>query len=318
MSGALLQMTGPVVDLLYEVAALPASGEEAVVTGFAMEPGGGFNAMVAARAAGMAVICGGTLGTGPFADLVRQGLAAHDIVLARPPDGARDTGCCTVLIEPSGERSFVAAEGAEGYMRPADLAGIDMAPVGWVLMSGYSLHYAGARVALSDWTRSVRAPVIFDPSPLVAELSADVLRPVLGRATWISANRREAAFLTGLDDPRAAARALADGRPADGRATCGAVVRDGASGCVVAWGGAGGASSGARQIPPHPVRAIDTNGAGDTHIGSFVARLAETGDPIAAARYANVAAALSTTRKGPATAPARATVDRILTESPAG
>jgi len=51
-------------------------------------------------------------------------------------------------------------------------------------------------------------------------------------------------------------------------------------------------------VPPYPVQPLDATGAGDCFGGSFVARLAAGDDPFAAARYANVAAALSTTGFG--------------------
>jgi 2-dehydro-3-deoxygluconokinase len=58
-----------------------------------------------------------------------------------------------------------------------------------------------------------------------------------------------------------------------------------------------------RKIPiaPRHVEAIDATGAGDTFDGSFLARLIEGDDPETAARYANVAAALSTTGYGAVT-----------------
>ena len=62
----------------------------------------------------------------------------------------------------------------------------------------------------------------------------------------------------------------------------------------------------------HPVHAIDTNGAGDAHVGSFIAALARGARPAAAARHANVAAALATTREGPATALDRAAVEHAM------
>lgn len=299
---ALLQMSGPVVDLIYRVTALPVSGEEAEVEDFMLSPGGGYNAMVAARQAGMMVRCGGSVGTGPLAQIVRTGLERYGIDTPRPVDPAHDQGCCTVLIEPSGERSFVASEGAEGYLTGADLAALPLAGCGWILVSGYTLHYRGARDALARWLGA--APdlpaLVFDPSPLVAALRPEHLKPALDRAAWISANRREAAHLTGHDDPIEAARALVPGR------TGGALVRDGAAGCVLAT------SDTCRRIPPHAVTPKDTNGAGDAHIGSFIARLDATGDAEHAAHYANVAAALSTTTYGPATAPAAAEVARVL------
>jgi len=55
------------------------------------------------------------------------------------------------------------------------------------------------------------------------------------------------------------------------------------------------------RIRPHHVDAVDATGAGDTFDGSFLARLLEGDDAETAARYANVAAALSTTGYGAVT-----------------
>lgn len=52
------------------------------------------------------------------------------------------------------------------------------------------------------------------------------------------------------------------------------------------------------MVAPYPVDAIDATGAGDCFGGSFVARLAAGDNPFDAARYANIAAALSTTGYG--------------------
>ncbi len=59
------------------------------------------------------------------------------------------------------------------------------------------------------------------------------------------------------------------------------------------------ASADARvRIPPHQVVAVDATGAGDTLCGSFLARVLAGDEPAAAARYANVAAALKCTGYG--------------------
>ncbi len=55
------------------------------------------------------------------------------------------------------------------------------------------------------------------------------------------------------------------------------------------------------RIAPHRVDALDATGAGDTFDGAFLSRLLEGDDPETAARYANVAAALSTTGYGAVT-----------------
>lgn len=299
----LFQITAPVLDLVYKVRALPASGEEAVVTGFAMSPGGGFNAMVAARAAGIEVTLAGSLGTGPFASVVAHELARHGIALARASVAQADQGCCVVLIEPDGERSFIASPGAEGTIGPADLAGVVVQDGDWVLLSGYTLFYPGSGKAVSDWIAALppAVTVLFDPSPLADQISADILAPVMTRADWISANEAEAAMLFGGTRGRATGPDLAKGRQ-------GAILRRGAAGATLIYAAC------CVSVPAHPVKVIDTNGAGDTHIGSFIARMCLTGDPLSSLRYANIAAALSTTREGPATAPSSAEVLALLSD----
>ena len=61
-------------------------------------------------------------------------------------------------------------------------------------------------------------------------------------------------------------------------------------------------------VPPHVVDAVDATGAGDCFGGAFVARLVAGDDALEAARYANVAAALSTTGYGAVAAIPRAEV----------
>jgi len=68
-----------------------------------------------------------------------------------------------------------------------------------------------------------------------------------------------------------------------------------------------------RVVPGRAVNAVDATGAGDCFGGAFIARLAAGDDPFAAARYANVAAALSTQGFGAvAPIPDRATVEKAL------
>ena len=79
MSGRLLQLSGVIVDLIYWIEAMPEAGDEAVVHDFAIMPGGGFNAMFAARQAGMETVYGGMIGRGPFAEIVRKRLVEESI-----------------------------------------------------------------------------------------------------------------------------------------------------------------------------------------------------------------------------------------------
>ena len=86
------------------------------------------------------------------------------------------------------------------------------------------------------------------------------------------------------------------------------VIRLGYDGALLAERG-----SAPHFIPAFKVATVDTNGAGDCHVGAFVAALARGDAPAEAVRYANAAAALSTTHHGGATAPSRKEVDLFLT-----
>ncbi|MCF8531623.1 MAG: sugar kinase [Reyranella sp.] len=70
------------------------------------------------------------------------------------------------------------------------------------------------------------------------------------------------------------------------------------------------------RVPAHQVQAVDATGAGDTFDGAFLARLLAGDELQAAARYANVAAALSTTGYGAIAAiPRPAEVFRVLSRA---
>jgi sugar/nucleoside kinase (ribokinase family) len=302
----LIQLSGVIVDLVYKVEAVPRAGEEAVVHGAFVAAGGGFNAMAAARRAGMEVAYAGGLGTGPLAEVAAAALAAEGIACLRPRSPDQDQGCCTVLVDATGERAFIASQGADGAAEDADFARLRPGPGDWLLLSGYALSYPRMREAATRWLEGPApgAPLLFDPSPMAARLEPARVAAALARAAWVSANGSEAAALTGLGDPASAAAALAEGRSG------GAVVRVGAAGCWLAEPGRR-----AVHLAGHPVRPLDTNGAGDAHVGAFLAALARGESPERAARVANVTAALSTLREGPATAPALDAVRAAMGET---
>ena len=83
-------------------------------------------------------------------------------------------------------------------------------------------------------------------------------------------------------------------------------MRDGPRGCAVDVDGQ------TTDVPGFPQHAIDTNGAGDTHTGAVVAQIAAGQDWVAAARWANAAAAIKVTRTGPASAPSAQEISDFL------
>jgi sugar/nucleoside kinase (ribokinase family) len=70
------------------------------------------------------------------------------------------------------------------------------------------------------------------------------------------------------------------------------------------------------RIPPRPADEVDPTGAGDVFATAFVIRLQETGDPIQAARFANVTASLSVEHVGVTGIPNRDQVDAYMADHP--
>lgn len=300
----LLHLGNVVVDVVLDVPALPEPGGDVLATGSQTTAGGGFNVMAAAARLGLAVAYGGVIGSGPFAALARAACAAEGIEMLQPAKPGLDTGFVVSVVDATGERTFLTSRGAEATLTVADLDPVRPAPGDAVYLSGYSLAHPSNAAALLDWLGRLGEQhlVIFDPGPLAGSLPRGVLDPVLARADWVTCNAREGALLTGAADPGDALRVLTGKLP-----RAGLLVRAGPDGCLL-----GGRGFVAKHVPGFGVDVVDTNGAGDTHTGAFLASLASGVPVVEAVRRANGAAALSVTRRGPATGPGLAELERFL------
>jgi 2-dehydro-3-deoxygluconokinase len=156
----------------------------------------------------------------------------------------------------------------------------------------------GAGVAISYDTN-------LRPALWPAARAAAVIHAAIARADLAFPSLEDARALTGLEAPEAiAAFYLRLGCPV-------VLVKCGAEGALVAT------PSRRERIAPHRVAAVDAIGAGDAFAGAFLARHVAGDDPFAAARYANAAAALTTTGYGAvAPIPRPAAVEALLRAAP--
>ena len=330
MTGRVIHTGQVVIDLTLRIEALPEPGGDVFADEAGMGLGGGYNVLVAARRLGVETLFAGTLGRGPFSQAADAGLAAIGAVhVGARVDG--DLGYCVAMTDARAERTFVSAAGAE-TRDPLDA--FDRLEVGAedvVYVSGYSLAHAANTAALERLVRrlvgsagrtgdgggnggrsggGVRGgssggsaaggrpgAVLFDVSPMVGTASMESLEMVGALDPIWSLNEREAGILAarlGLDAPDGDRAATAE---ALARRLGPVLVRAGASGSWFA------SDDGLIRTPSVPVKPVDTNGAGDAHSGVLAAALARGVALPTALRWANVAGALSTTRRGPATCP---------------
>jgi 2-dehydro-3-deoxygluconokinase len=115
--------------------------------------------------------------------------------------------------------------------------------------------------------------------------AAAVIHAAIGLADIALPSLDDATALTGLTDPDEVTDFYLRFCPL-------VLLKCGAEGCIVAT------RDSRSRVAGHRVQAVDATGAGDTFAGALLARLLAGEDPLAAARYANAAAALSTTGYG--------------------
>ena len=302
--GRVVSLVSILIDLTLQVPALPPRGGDVLATQARRSVGAGFNLACAAARQGAECHYGAPHGTGPNGDLVRAALARERVAAALPPSTEGDTGFCIALTEPGMEHTYVTLPGVEARQRLEDLNRLATRSGDLIAVSGYDLIYPRSGPALEQWI-SAAPPgrLALDPGPLILDIPEHRLDHVLPHLSLLTMNQREARLLCGRDDLRGPALLEATRHHLCLEAHVLLVVREGHQGCVAA-----GADLGARPttIPAPRVTARDTSGAGDTHTGVLLARLAQGNPTRAALNAATSAAAESVTKSGPASAPIRA------------
>lgn len=266
------------VDIVVPVPHHPRPGETVLGGDHARHPGGkGANQAVAAVLMGALVAMVGRVGDddeGEFllGALEGTGVAIDDVLVSRDAP----SGIALITVDAEGENAIVVSPGANARLTVSDVEGaaglIERAEV--VLLQ--------LEVPLAAVERAVqlaRGTVILNPAP-----AAQLPGALLDEVDVLVPNRGELELLSGGGgDVVASARRLRPGQ---------VVVTLGARGAVVVSGDA------AEEVPGHAVEAVDTTAAGDCFCGALAAGLDEGLGLAAAARRANAAAALSTTRRG--------------------
>jgi sugar/nucleoside kinase (ribokinase family) len=300
----LVQVGSILVDITMRVDAMPALGGDAVARDTRVAVGGGFNALLAAKRQGLAAAYAGRIGTGPFGQMVSTALGREAIDMLGSVTADGDNGFCVVVVDGSAEHTMLSHAGVEGHLGEHDLEALRFDAGDMLYISGYDLAYPHGPV-LAAWLAASKSPagMIFDPGPLAAQIDSGLIEPALRRARWLSLNAQESLDLTGESDQRRAARALLERGPD----LAGVVLRDGAAGCLLAL-----RNGGTEVVPGFAAEAVDTTGAGDCHVGAFVAALARRCLPGQACRYANAAASIAVTRWGAATGPTLAETEQLL------
>ena len=235
----------------------------------------------------------GAAGVDRLGDVLLQQLSRYPLsVFDRRIDVP--TAICVVLIDEAHERHFLFQPGQNLALRYEDLDEAVIRDSAFVSVGGamalpeldgegllklFTLaHASGARTAL-DMRVSER------------EYDHALLEACFRKTDYFLPSEREAVWLTGeTGSPEKMAQALHK----MGAANC--VIKLGAQGCYVSADGI------EAHIPSFPCRCVDTTGAGDTFVGSFLYAKSQGWDALASAKFACAAGSVAVEHVGANTA----------------
>lgn len=207
------------------------------------------------------------------------------------------TGKCLVLITPDAERTMLTHLGISETLCQRALDHSAVAKAQYAYIEGYLVTSPTGRAAAIELRETAEkhgvktALSLSDPG--MVEFFGDGLREMLGNGVdLLFCNELEAQGFTGTSDTQAAAEALRK-YARTFAITCGA------RGALVFDG------SVLQTIDPHPVQAVDTNGAGDMFAGAFLYAITHGYSYFDAGRLASRASAEVVSSYGPRLAAAK-------------
>lgn len=293
-----------VVDLTSRSSHLPVPGETVIGSSFRMGPGGkGSNQSVAAHRAGGNVITMTKVGNDIFGKMAldfyqSEGMNTEYVFI----DEAVETGTALIMVDQNtAQNCILVVNGASGHFTDEDIEKarpvIEKADV-LLLQLEINLN---ALYRVIDIAYDAGVKIVLNTAP-VQKINTEVFAKI----DTVTPNEVEASIITGIEvrDEQSAAKAAA------------VFFSWGVRNVVITMGKAGAFVSNEEKkafIKSIEVAAIDTTGAGDAFNGGFVTALAEGKNIFEAARFANVAGALSVTKSGTAPAmPHRANIEDLL------
>lgn len=221
-------------------------------------------------------------------DLLAAGVSTN-MMNGQREDGI--SGTCLVMVTPDAERTMNSFLGISETVSADEIDEQALLASRYAYMEGYLVTSPSGREAairMRDIARAngVRTAMTFS-DPAMVQFFAEGLREMLGEGVdLLFCNQDEAMGFTGADRPEEAINEL--------RRYAGSVVMTrGANG---AWAHDGETL---HQIDAHPVKAVDSNGAGDMFAGAFLYALTQGKSYDLAGKLASAASARVVSDFGP-------------------
>jgi sugar/nucleoside kinase (ribokinase family) len=171
------------------------------------------------------------------------------------------TGVVICLVDPSGERTMLADNGANAGLAVSDLPALD--GVDAIYLTGYAPLAPLSREGVLEMVRAINSqgiPIIFDPAT-VGGMQGVPVKEILSWCALMDTvimNEEEAIYLSELSDCEAALNFFVEITPR-------AIIKRGSSGAI-------GLERGGQiiSVAAHTSAVVDTTGAGDAFAAGFI------------------------------------------------
>ena len=248
-----------------------------------LTPGGSAaNVAVWASRSGLETVFIGKIGRDRFGELAKENLAKEQVRAHFIQTDGHLTGSVAVFVDHTGERSMVSGHGADFYLLPSELPKDAVTRAQHLHLTAWSFFTSPPRTAARKAAKLAQASgatLSFDPGSfqMISEMGvSNFLNHThdLGIDIFLP-NHEEGSILTGLTEPEAVAKSLAE--LYEGALI---VLKLDADGALVYE------NKKATHIPPATNNLVDATGAGDSFAGSFLSRFLQDGDAVKAAQFA--------------------------------
>lgn len=250
-----------VTDVIIHLDHLPATSEDVHVIRQTMSLGGcAYNVSNMIRLFQVPYILFSPIGTGTYGHFVREALSEKG-VKSPIPTPEQENGCCYCFVEASGERTFVCHRGAEYRFCPEWFDLLDTDTIDSVYICGLEIEEPTGTHIVRFLEEHPELQVYFAPGPRIMVLSPEILSRIFALSPVLHLNETEALEYTGESTVEAAAHVLYE------KTHNTVIITLGEQGAYYA------SEEETAFIPGVRAEQIDTIGAGDSHIGTVIARL---------------------------------------------
>ncbi len=250
-----------VADVIIRLDKLPATGGDVNIKWQRMSLGGcAFNVSQAVAYSKVPYLLFSPLGTGLYADFVKRetdkkGVTRADI------NAPVANGCCYCIVEDGGERTFICEHGAEYKYKKEWFDSLDINEFSCAYICGLEVEEPTGDVII-DFLKQSGLKFYFSPGPRINFIEKDKMERIFELRPILHVNKTEALIYSEKKDLCSAAKKLSQMTQND------VVVTDGDNGSYCLSYNDGKWHS----APAVKAEVVDTIGAGDAHVGTYIAQ----------------------------------------------